>query len=658
MITELELELAICNRLEHLLPDLYEEGYRLESRQALLETNRLDLVLKHPIGKYLIIELKKGLPPREVIEQLGRYLHFWKVSHPDKPVDGMVIGNELHEGRKAEITSAGYFARAIDEDSILQALRHGFNFADIPSGVNFSKLDPTGQIRFLLSDHSKIVLPHEMLLAPPWNQEKVFHALIRKGMRHKDLWKKNVYVVLYPHKPNCAILYHPDSEQVVNAAPLHFNPRQEGWNQELFDELAPFIRFSHSDAGKDTIFDWYSPKGKSDQEIEQSWNGIAETLRLNTGAVDRELDSRAANESAMIEIDCPSDTLYGLPVPRSILDLQRLKVTDYESSNPGLGLSIGYRADNLELTIYFYDMRLDEVPDDIHGPIVRHQFELVTDEVLASAKKQGTPMELITCYVVGKPQFGEAFLAAKFIGQDDQTPFTSLALLSTKANKFVKLRITCRSEPEVAEARVRGVVEAYSDLLWEGQATFKTVTNQTQHCTLIDPDHGEFAVLGLVTIQLPPIGIWHGEDIDTATAKGVAFRAYDEKSREIGDGEIALLMIGDVTDDPTEPDVREIKDIDVPAIDDQLRKAAEVQLKESGRELVHWTPSFLNRTKSIVGLVTGYILREDGIEKQYIDVRVTVRGRKLVIDGMFDVSKQESLAPPIFSALEGVVFLS
>lgn len=168
----------------------------------------------------------------------------------------------------------------------------------------------------------------------------------------------------------------------------------------------------------------------------------------------------------MIEIDCPSDTLYGLPVPPYLLDLQRLKVTDYESSSAGMGVSIGYRASDIELTIYFYDLNLDEISDDVLDPVVRQQFDQVTHDVLALGERNNTPIEVVTRYVIQRPQIGNTFLATKFIGQDEESPYTSFALLAVKANKFVKLRATCRLEPESADTRIRQVADAYADLLW------------------------------------------------------------------------------------------------------------------------------------------------------------------------------------------------
>jgi len=62
-MTEGELESALCRAFSVMLPDLYAEGYRIESQQAILLGRRIDLFLRKPNGSSCIIELKAGSPP-------------------------------------------------------------------------------------------------------------------------------------------------------------------------------------------------------------------------------------------------------------------------------------------------------------------------------------------------------------------------------------------------------------------------------------------------------------------------------------------------------------------------------------------------------------------------------------------------------------------
>ena len=67
--------------------------------------------------------------------------------------------------------------------------------------------------------------------------------------------------------------------------------------------------------------------------------------------------------------------------------------------------------------------------------------------------------------------------------------------------------------------------------------------------------------------------------------------------------------------------------------------------------MIRWMSSHLNRRSSGKVLVTAYIARDQGRERQYIDVRLRVGNCNVVIGGCFDVSRASELAKPIFFAL-------
>jgi hypothetical protein len=67
-----------------------------------------------------------------------------------------------------------------------------------------------------------------------------------------------------------------------------------------------------------------------------------------------------------------------------------------------------------------------------------------------------------------------------------------------------------------------------------------------------------------------------------------------------------------------------------------------------GREITRWMSSHLNEHAEGKTLVTAYIARDNGIERQYLDVRKSVRGVKTVIAGCFNVDRADDLARPIF----------
>jgi hypothetical protein len=142
----------------------------------------------------------------------------------------------------------------------------------VASGLQLEP-DDLAKVRHLLSDYSAISFPEVAALRPPWNHEKTFQALVRRG-DYKEPWKKNIYARLYPQKPNCAVLYGPKVSR-TQRGPLHLNPLRNSWDSERFQRMAPFIEYVQSDnkgPGKETSnFAWYRVR---------DWDGFAASLGL------------------------------------------------------------------------------------------------------------------------------------------------------------------------------------------------------------------------------------------------------------------------------------------------------------------------------------------------------------------------------------------
>jgi hypothetical protein len=154
---------------------------------------------------------------------------------------------------------------------------------------------------------------------------------------------------------------------------------------------------------------------------------------------------------------------------------------------------------------------------------------------------------------------------------------------------------------------------------------------------------GVFRVLNRVEIQLLGKWWWHGEDIEDATAQGVIFRAY----REHGGLDVAYLIVVDVTDDPTEPDISLLKHGDVAQLDRVLEAAIRQEMTDQGSELVRWMSSHLNEAESNKGLVTAYIIKDCDKERQMIALRMMINQRKMILMGCFDVAEANTLASQI-----------
>lgn len=274
-MTEGELETAICRAFSVLLPDLFAEGYRIESQQAILLGRRIDLLLRKPDGSTCIIELKAGSPPMpDVRVQILDYANCWRHSYPKLlPARLIVIGHSVPKTTKAELENFGIETRAISEKQVLAALegrRHG---GSVRTGLQLEP-DDLMKVRHLLSDYSAVTVPEGLVLGPPWNHEKVFFALVKRGEKCKEPWKKNICVHLYPQRPGCTVLYGPKVSS-TQRGPLHLNPRRSSWNETAFQQMKPFIEYVQSDnkgPGKETSnFDWYRVK---------DWDGFAASLGL------------------------------------------------------------------------------------------------------------------------------------------------------------------------------------------------------------------------------------------------------------------------------------------------------------------------------------------------------------------------------------------
>jgi hypothetical protein len=266
---EAELEAAICRAFAILLQDLHAEGYRIVSSQAVLVRRRIDLILRKADHSACIIEIKVGAPGMPAVrDQILDYASCWKAAFPtERRPRLIVISNRIPDRTKAELANFGIESRVISESSALDALL--LTDERPPVGVNLTPNEATEEIRRLLSDFDAVKAPADLLLSAPWDHEKVFLALVKRGERHKDLWLKNIYVTLYGQKPNCAVLYGPKASW--GQGPLHLRPGVASWNAGTFDRIRPHIKFKVREL-KPAGFDEY---------VVTDWNGLAAGLNLD-----------------------------------------------------------------------------------------------------------------------------------------------------------------------------------------------------------------------------------------------------------------------------------------------------------------------------------------------------------------------------------------
>jgi hypothetical protein len=157
-------------------------------------------------------------------------------------------------------------------------------------------------------------------------------------------------------------------------------------------------------------------------------------------------------------------------------------------------------------------------------------------------------------------------------------------------------------------------------------------------------DEGRFEVLGLISIALPGPWWWHTEDLPE---EGAIFRCYEENNER----QLAYVAVADISRDPEESDISVLEQRHIEAVDKMLQKAVTRNMAAQGQKMVRWMSSHLNEHTTSKVLVTAYVGFEDGLGRQYLDARRSVRGIRTIISGCFNVDRAKELAQPIFGAL-------
>ena len=121
-------------------------------------------------------------------------------------------------------------------------------------------------------------------------------------------------------------------------------------------------------------------------------------------------------------------------------------------------------------------------------------------------------------------------------------------------------------------------------------------------------------MLNLVSIALPSPWWWHTEDLNDAGAVGAMFRCYEEGNEY----EIAYLLVADVSQDPDEPNISVYEDAGVAELDHFLETEIRSLMASDGREMIRWMSSHLSRRSFGNALVTAYIARDQGRDRQYM----------------------------------------
>jgi hypothetical protein len=153
-------------------------------------------------------------------------------------------------------------------------------------------------------------------------------------------------------------------------------------------------------------------------------------------------------------------TVFDFTFPEEVAGAQRISFRDYESNQPGLGYSAGYRQGNLTGTVYVYDDRKQSIPDDPQSPLVKAQLEQSRRDVVGL--RRGIGVKVKEDFTIEDARGRTRLICGAFVITDgDGRPRDSFSCLGVAKNKFLKFRIS-----GVSQAEARQFVNAWINLLW------------------------------------------------------------------------------------------------------------------------------------------------------------------------------------------------
>jgi len=324
----------------------------------------------------------------------------------------------------------------------------------------------------------------------------------------------------------------------------------------------------------------------------------------------------------------------GVALDSAYAGFARGKVTENEKTHPGYGYTVAYHSDMGEATVYVYSKSQSEIPDGPTSPVVMEEFNQATQEILSLRQLTGEEIDLVDRYGTGSPERGREFLCAEFVLSAESGSRRTFLYVTGAANLFVKIRATLHTDDE-RDPTARNFADAVASQLWR-----KGI--------------GRHEVLGLVSIAtFGGPWSWYTEELDEPTLRGKIFRCYEEGNHQ----ELAYLLVGDISDDADEPDLAHLAPERVGDLDKALEAGIRKGMANDGRRMTRWMSSQLNETPNLRGLVTAYVAEDQGRERQYVDVRISVRDRKMVVAGCFDVKRANELAEPVVAALRNAAIL-
>jgi hypothetical protein len=157
-------------------------------------------------------------------------------------------------------------------------------------------------------------------------------------------------------------------------------------------------------------------------------------------------------------------TFFDFTFPEEIAGAQRISIHDYESSDPGMGYSAGYRQGTLTGTVYIYGARNQPLPDNPHSPLVKAELEKSRADIVRLWLQAGARVDEKESFTIEDARGRTRLICAAFSITGNRVADTFSCVGVTK-NKFLKFRISTRQH-DTSQSEARRFVDAWVNLLW------------------------------------------------------------------------------------------------------------------------------------------------------------------------------------------------
>lgn len=155
-------------------------------------------------------------------------------------------------------------------------------------------------------------------------------------------------------------------------------------------------------------------------------------------------------------------SFFGLTFPETIGGARRdAFFDDFEKHEPGLGYRVHYRVPGWGIDLYIYDLRRPSIPAEATSEPLKGQLLQATGDV----QRVANDVRIVLRYALLDDTGGVRFLCTSFNYKMSETPVDSYLCVTSSRGKFIKFRLTTRSQPG-SEIWANRFVQSWTTLLW------------------------------------------------------------------------------------------------------------------------------------------------------------------------------------------------